>query len=140
MPGSYVSGLSALAHAQRIPEYVPEVTSVAAARPGLRSMALGRFSFRHVKADLLFGYRCVEVGGHQQAFVARPEKALLDLVHLCPGGDESPHLAGLRLDLDALDLDLMDRLAATAARPKLRRAARRVRAMAGDQADVCEVL
>ena len=34
----------------------------------------------------------------------------------------------------------MDRLAATAARPKLRRAARRVRAMAGDQADICEVL
>lgn len=140
VPGSYVSGLSALAHAQRIPEYVPEVTSVAAARPELRSTALGRFSFRHLKGDLLFGYRCVEVGRHQQAFVARPEKALLDLVHLCPGGDESPHLAGLRLDLDALDLDLMERLAATAARPKLRRAARRVRAMAGDQADGFEVL
>ena len=99
--GSYVSGLSALAHAQRIPEYVPEVTSVAAARPELRSTALGRFSFRHLKGDLLFGYRSVEVGRRQQAFVARPEKALLDLVHLCPGGDESPHLAGLRLDLDA---------------------------------------
>ena len=82
----------------------------------------------------------MEVGRRQQAFVARPEKALLDLVHLCPGGDESSHLAGLRLDLDALDLDLMERLAATAARPKLRRAVRRVRAMAGDQADVCEVL
>ena len=93
-----------------------------------------------MKVDLLFGYRRVEVDRHQQAFVARPEKALLDVVHLCPGGDESSHLAGLRLDLDALDLNLLDRLAATAARPKLRRAARRVRAMAGDQADICEIL
>lgn len=138
--GSYVSGLSALAHAHRIPEYVPEVTSVAAARPRLCSTALGRYSFRHLKVDLLFGYRCVDVSRDQQAFVAVPEKALLDLVHLCPGGDEYAHLAELRLDLDALDLELLGRLAETASQPKLRRAARRVRALASGQAPACEIL
>ena len=138
--GSYVSGVSALAHAQWIPEYVPEVTSVAAARPQLRTTALGRFSFQHVKVDLLHGYRRVEVSPGQEAFVAGPEKALLDLVHLCPGGDEAAHLAELRLDLGNLDLELLNRLAETASRPKLRRAARRIGALAGDQALTCEIL
>ena len=130
--GSYVSGLSALAHAHCIPEYVPEVTSVAAARPHLRQTPLGRFSFRHVKTDLLWGYRQVDLGRGQTALVAFSEKALLDLVHLCPGGDEPAYIAELRLDFTALDLERLDRLARAAGKPKLFRAARLVRAMAED--------
>ena len=57
MPGTYVSGLSALAHARAIPEYVPETTSVGPGKPHIRQLPLGRFSFRHVKPRLLFGYR-----------------------------------------------------------------------------------
>ena len=113
---------------------------MAAARPQLRTTALGRFSFRHVKVDLLYGYRRVEVSPGQEAFVAVPEKALLDLVHVCPGGDEPAHLAELRLDLSDLDLELLNRLAETASRPKLRRASRRIGALAGDQALTCEIL
>ncbi len=131
--GSYVSGLSALAHANCIPEYVPEVTSVAAGRPHLRQTPLGRFSFRHVKVDLLYGYRQVDLGQGQTASVALPEKALLDVVHLCPGGDEPAYIEELRLDLETLDLDRLDVLARAAARPKLLRAARRVRALAEDR-------
>ena len=81
MPGTYVSGLSALAHARAIPEYVPETTSVGPGKPHIRQLPLGRFSFRHVKPRLLFGYQALAVDDDQQAFVATPEKAFLDLVY-----------------------------------------------------------
>ena len=116
-PGSYVSGLSALAFAHAIPEYVPETTSVGPGRPHIRESPCGRFSFRHLKPRLRFGYRAVALGDDQQAFVATPEKALLDLVHLHPGGDQCAYLAELRLDYDALRLPT---LADFAARPRRR--------------------
>ena len=131
-PGSYVSGLSALAFAGVIPEYVAEVTSVTAGRPRLRHTPLGRFSFRHLKPQLLSGYRRADLGHGQRAFVASPEKALLDLIHLQPGGDDPTYLRELRLDFGALRLDTLDACAARAATPKLARAARRVRRLAGE--------
>lgn len=130
--GSYVSGLSALAHAGMIPEYVPEVTSATAERPQLRQTPLGRFSFRHLKTDLLYGYQQVELARGQSAFVAAPEKALLDLIYLQPQGDAPAYINELRLNLGAFDLKKLDRLATIAARPKLLRAARCIRALARD--------
>lgn len=130
--GSYVSGLSALAHAGMIPEYVPEVTSATAERPQLRQTPLGRFSFRHLKTDLLYGYQQVELARGQSAFVAAPEKALLDLIYLQPQGDSPAYINELRLDLGAFDLKELDRLATIAARPKLLRAARRIRTLTRD--------
>ena len=59
-----------------------------------------------------------------------PEKALLDLVHLHPGGDDEAYLRELRLDLDALQLDVLGAFAETAAIPKLARAAERIRRLA----------
>ena len=123
-PGSYVSGLSALAFAGAIPEYVAETTSVTAGRPGVRTTVLGRFSFRHLKGSLMFGYRLTALGQGQSAFVAEPEKAILDMVHLHPGGDRRPYLEELRLDFDTLRLDRLEAFAAVAATPKLLRAAR----------------
>lgn len=122
---SYVSAQSALAHYGLIPEYVPVVVSVTRARPGQWQTDLGRFVFRHVKADLFAGYDRVEVGGGQAAFVARPEKALLDLIYLEPGGDERGFLEGLRLQhMDRLDLAWMEDFAQQSGIPKLRRAVR----------------
>ena len=72
--GSYVSGLSALAHAGVIPEYVPEVTSVTGGRPQLRQTPLGRFSFRHLKTDLLYGYQTSGVGAWPVGFCRRAGK------------------------------------------------------------------
>ena len=131
-PGSYVSGLSALAFAGAIPEYVAETTSVTAGRPGLRTTPLGRFSFRHLKGALMFGYRRVALGNAQSAFVAEPEKAILDIVHLHPGGDHRSYVEELRLDLHALRLGRLEAFAAIAATPKLARAARVLRDMACD--------
>ena len=128
--GSYVTGLSALAFAGAIPEYVPEVTSATRGRSHGRETPLGRFSFRHMKPALHFGYREVDLGDDQSAFVARPEKALLDIVHQQPEGDRPEHLRELRLNFDVLDLDALDGAAKAHGAPKLRRAASVVRRLA----------
>src|SRR5579885_3361257 len=85
--GSYVSLQSALAHYGLIPEYVPVTTSVTAGRPGRWHTPLGSYEFRHLQAELLRGYRLTPLGEDQEAFVATPEKALLDLIYLEPAGD-----------------------------------------------------
>lgn len=129
-PGAYVSGLSALAFTHAIPEHVAEVTSITSGRPHSRNLPVGRFSFRHLKAGQQFGYRQTELGDDQQAFVATPEKALLDLVHLQPGGDEEAYLQELRLNFEALRLDALDALASRCGTPKLLRAVRCIRQLA----------
>ena len=133
--GSYVSCQSALAYHSLIPEHAPVVTSVGAARPIQWETALGRFEFRHIKAELLWGYQWVELGDKQQAFVAAPEKALLDLAHLQRGGDDIDYLRALRLqNLERLNLDELQRQAQRAQSAKLRRAARRILELAQDEA------
>jgi len=112
-----------------------------AARPAHRETPLGIYEFRHVKTDLLYGYRLVEVSPGQRAFVARPEKALLDLVYLQPGGDAPTYLQELRLqNLDGLDLDTLRHQAELAHSPKLRRAATRVAELARSEALEYETL
>ena len=120
--GSYVSCQSALAHYGLIPEHVPVVTSVTTARPARWDTPLGSYEFRHIKTDLLRGYRLTELSPGQRAFVASPEKALLDLIYLQVGGDSLAYLRELRLqNLDRLDLDELGRQADLAGSPKLRR-------------------
>jgi len=66
----------------------------------------------------------MEVLTSQHAFVACPEKAILDLVHLTPGGDHPAFLAELRLqNLHHIDPDTLLRLAAQSRKPKWQRAA-----------------
>jgi len=122
---SYVSLQSALGHFGMIPEHVPTVTSVTTQRPARVETPLGRFLFRHVKKSWFSGYRQVDLGAGQKAFVATPEKALLDLVYLTPGADRDDFLAELRLqNLLALEHDVLVQLAGTSGSPKLRRAAK----------------
>ena len=125
--GSYVSLQSALAHYAMIPEHVPTVTSVTTQRPQRIETPLGAFAFRRITKNWFGGYRQVDLGNRQQAFVATPEKALLDLVYLTAGSDDPDFLAELRLqNPDRLDLDTLARLAEAADSPKLRRAAARI--------------
>ena len=139
--GSYVSCQSALAHYGLIPEHVPITVSVTTARPAHRETPLGTYEFRHVKTELLYGYRFIQVSPGQRAFVALPEKALLDLVYLQPGGDAPAYLQELRLqNLDRLDLDALQRQAGRSHSPKLRRAAGRVADLARAEAMEYETL
>lgn len=133
--GSYVSCQSALAHHGLIPEFVPVITSVTAGRPARWETLLGDFEFRHLKINLLRGYRLLELGAGQKAFVATPEKALLDLIHLSPGADSPAYLRELRLqNLELLNLDELQRMASLIDKPKLQRAAKFIAALANAEA------
>ena len=119
---SYVSLQSALAFYGLIPETVNITISVTAGRPERLETPLGIFEFRHIKSTLLFGYQMTDLGG-QNALVATPEKALLDLVYLHPGGESLNYLHGLRLqNLDRLDPGLLKKQSDVFDSPKMRTA------------------
>jgi predicted transcriptional regulator of viral defense system len=125
--GSYVSLQAALAWHGMIPEHVPVVTSVGPGRPETIRNPLGAFQFHHLSDRLRFGYSRVEVVPRQFAFVASPEKALLDLIHLTPGADGEEYLRELRLqNLAAIRMSVLEELARRSGKPKLIRAAQRV--------------
>ena len=125
--GSYVSCESALGFYGMIPEYVPVTVSVSTSRPGSRETPLGVYQFHHISRKFLYGYGQVECDSRQQALVAAPEKALLDLVHLRKGGDREQHLKSLRLqNLERLNLDRLREFAEKADSGKLIRSVRTV--------------
>jgi predicted transcriptional regulator of viral defense system len=119
---SYVSGQTALAFYGLIPETVYGTLSVTAGRPEHLKTPLGDFEFHHIQPDLLRGYRMTDLVD-QQALVATPEKALLDLVYLQPGGDSEIYLRELRLqNLDQINIDRLRMQSDIFDTPKLRRA------------------
>jgi predicted transcriptional regulator of viral defense system len=121
---SYVSLESALGYFGIIPEHVPVVTSVTTLRPERVETPLGQFVFRRIKKSWFQDYSQVDLGLGQRAFVATPEKALLDLVYLTPGADDPDYLAELRLqNTERLDLDALVRMASGSGSRKLGRAA-----------------
>lgn len=91
---------------------------------------MGSYAFRHVRAEWFQDWGSLEVGDEQQAFVALPEKAVLDLIYLEPGADSHAYLKELRLqNLEALDLDRLQQQAELTSSPKLQRGAARVAAL-----------
>ncbi len=121
---SYVSLQSALSYYGLIPEGVPVTTSVTTSRPGWRNTPLGSQYFQRVQPEFLKGSRRIEVAKNQEALVATPEKALLDLIYLEPDSDQPAYLSELRLQhLDRIDTDSLLSQAGSSGLPKLRRAA-----------------
>jgi predicted transcriptional regulator of viral defense system len=124
---SYVSLQSALAFHGLIPDTVHGTLSITAGRPECLETPLGDFEFRHVKREVLHGYRMMDLLSSkpgQQALVATPEKALLDLVYLQPGSDKPNYLTELRLqNLERLNITEIYRQAEIFKSPKLLRAA-----------------
>lgn len=118
--GSYISLQTALGYYGLIPEHVAAITSVGPSRPGEWRNPAGLFTYRHMRNELMFGYDLIDLGNQHSAFVAHPEKALLDLVYLIPGGQSWPYLESLRLqNLDTLDLETMSAYIERAGKPKL---------------------
>jgi len=85
-----------------IPEEVPVTTNVTTKRPGFYNTPLGSFQFHHVKTELFWGYREARFEDGQVAFIADPEKALLDLCYLTPGADSLDYIRELRVDPDGI--------------------------------------
>ena len=125
--GSYVSLQSALSHYGMIPEHVPVVTSVTTGRPERLDTPVGTYVFHHVKPSRFFAYVQVEFSQRQHAFVATPEKALLDLVYLTPHGERNPYLRELRLqNLEIIDKDVLAKAAERFGKTKIRRAVKNI--------------
>jgi predicted transcriptional regulator of viral defense system len=128
MRGSYVSAQSALAFYGLIPEHAPRTVSMTTSRTARWD---GGFLFHHLDPRLFFGYQSIEVAPAQEAFIAYPEKALLDLAHLTPNSDSENFLSQLRLqNLERLDLARLREFAERAKKPKWTRVARHASALA----------
>jgi len=122
-PNSYISLQSALHWYGMIMEYTPATTCVTTGRPAQFSTTLGVFMFQHIQLKYFFGYHPVQLGSGQSAFVALPEKALLDLIYLQPQGDDPNYLRELRLqNLPQLNPTLMSEMVSRMQKPKLMRA------------------
>jgi len=120
---SYISLQSALAWYGMIPEFVPEITSVTTGRPQTIETPMGRFDFRHINKTFFWGYRQLELTAGQTAFIARPEKALLDLVYLTAAGDKEDFIRELRLqNFEQIDRAALREFAEKTRRPKLKKA------------------
>ena len=121
--GSYVSLHTALSHYDLIPEHVAVVTSVTTGRPGTWQNPYGYFSYQHIQPALFFGFQYRQVTQTQWAYVATPEKALLDLIYLTPDADSAGYIRALRLqNLDQLDVERLTAYVERADKPKLKRA------------------
>jgi len=130
---SYVSLQSALAFHSLIPEHVPVVTSVTTARPRLLETEAGTYQFRHLHPHLFFGYQASDPGDGSSAFLALPEKALLDMIHLTPRSDNRSFLRELRLqNFEKLDMKRLHEFAQRSRRKKWLRAADLVQALAAE--------
>ena len=122
---SYVSLQSALEYYGIIPEYVPVITSVTTGRTEEIITKIGRFQFKHIKKDLFWGYREIEVTVGVKIFIALPEKSLLDLIYLTPGSDSLEYLEELRLqNTQLLNKKILTDFAQKFKTPKLDRAAK----------------
>lgn len=137
---SYVSLQSALGFYGLIPETVNSTVSITTGRPERLETPLGIFDFRHIKSNLLFGYQMTDLGD-QEALVATPEKALLDLVYLQPGGELPKYLQELRLqNLDRLNLDLLIKQSEVFDSPKMRLATKNILQLIRDESGSYEEL
>jgi predicted transcriptional regulator of viral defense system len=94
---SYVSFESALAYYRLIPEGVYTITSATTLKTHQYTTSLGTFSYRHLKPELMFGYRLVEVTG-QRFKMAEPEKLLLDYMYLNTEFQSADDFESLRIN------------------------------------------
>lgn len=103
---SYISLHTALSFYGIIPEAVPQITSVTSLKTAVFSNDFGKYSYKNVKDDLMFGYDLKEMEGGRRIMFASPEKALVDLLYLYPFYNSERELSELRLDESFMDEEL----------------------------------
>jgi predicted transcriptional regulator of viral defense system len=139
--GSYVSLEMALGYYSLIPEHVAVITNVTTGRPGEWENEFGRFFYRHLHPRYFFGMEYRNIIKKECAYIAYPEKALLDLIYLRRGGDSTDFIQSLRLQhLEQLDLDRLQQFATRFNKPKLHRAALIIRQLVEIEAAEYEIL
>ncbi len=121
---SYISLFTALAHYQLIPEHTPLVQAVTTRTTRHWTTPAGHFHFHSLKTDRFLAYRKVQLGNslQQDAFVATPEKALIDICLLNQGEWDKPRWSSLRLQhTEALNPDTLLKITRTIPSKKLKR-------------------
>ncbi len=103
---SYVSLHSALAFYGMIPEAVVQITSVTSLKTANFTNDFGEYSYKNVKEELMLGYDLKPIADGRTLQLAKPEKALLDLLYLYPFYNTGEDLENLRLDEDFLQEEL----------------------------------
>lgn len=123
---SYISLQSALAYYSIIPEIFQVTTSVTLARPEHLDTPLGSFDFHHIQKKLFFGYSMTKLNS-QQAFIAIPEKAILDLIYLQPESGQVGYIEELRLqNLELLRSDVLEKFCRKFNSPKISAATKKI--------------
>lgn len=94
---SYISLAMAFSLYNLIPEGVYEITSVTSQKTNNFKTAVGNFTYRHIKPELMFGYGLRNYN-HHRYLVAEIEKAALDYLYLNSDIKEEKDFAGLRFN------------------------------------------
>jgi len=116
---SYISLEKALEYHDLIPETVPVYTSVTTKREGRFVSKIGMFDYRHIKQSLFWGYTSTIVK-KQTAFIALPEKALLDFFYIKKVKISLEYLQELRLqNLEKLSIDKLFEYVRRFKKPKM---------------------
>jgi len=101
---SYLSLHWALSFYGLIPEKTVVYTAVTPRVPRTFENDFGVYRYSNLKQEFFFGYRTVDMGG-EKVFVARPEKALLDLWHLHSGVWDADRMVEMRFQgFDAVSM------------------------------------
>ncbi len=117
---SYITGQTALAFWNMIPERVELIISMTTKRKKLFETPVGRFSYLYChKRVFSIGINLEHVGDQKKILIASPEKALSDIIatqtHISSEKEMKEFLELMRLDysdLNKLDLSLLEEIKA----------------------------
>ena len=124
---SYISLEKALEYHNLIPEAVHVFTSITPKRTEEIDTPLGTFSYQHLKESLFWGYFAVTMD-RQTAYVATPEKALLDFFYLRAGDISMDYLEAFRLqNIRGIKFNKLLEFAQRFKKPKMLRIAQVIR-------------
>ena len=116
---SYISLEKAFEYHGLIPEAVPVFTCVTTKRPRRWQTPLGVFDYRHIRENLFWGYQSITMNG-QTAFMAAPEKALLDFFYLNNVPVSLEYLEGMRLQsFEKILPETLSQMARRFAKPRM---------------------
>jgi len=102
---SYISLHTALSFYGMIPEAVVQITSITTLKTNSFKNDFGEYSYHSISEDLMFGYDPKSFADNRTIHIAKPEKALLDLLYLYPFYNSIQELENLRLDEDFMQND-----------------------------------
>ncbi|OQA01604.1 MAG: hypothetical protein BWY70_00318 [Bacteroidetes bacterium ADurb.Bin408] len=95
---SYISLHTALSYYGIIPEAVIQIMSVCTLKTATFNNAFGTYVYKTIKNDLFFGYNLISMDAMRTYNIAKPEKAILDLLYLYNFYNTEQEIVELRLD------------------------------------------